>query len=382
MSISARSFVEPFGRSDEPSGVILRRTAGVMLGVLFLIGPFSDLLDSSLGAVRIGGIAVGFALFVALYALAMQPGSRPRIGAEGTLALLAALVVLAAAMLAAGAPTSFGFLFVFFVAAAGMRLKTKPAIVVVLLTAAGVGIADLAAHESSSSTSAKVLTIFAIGAMMTAFNRQIRVNRELRAARQDLARLAVTDERLRIARDLHDLLGHSLSVIALKSELAAKLVTQDPLRAEAELADVQDVSRQALAEVREAVQGYRQLALDDALTGARAALSAAGIDYEIEAAACDLPREVEELFAWAVREGTTNIVRHSAAAHCAVRILDDPGQLTLEMEDDGPGAPVAPEAGSGLTGLAERAARLRGRLEARGLPGGGFQLRLVVPVQP
>jgi two-component system sensor histidine kinase DesK len=129
------------------------------------------------------------------------------------------------------------------------------------------------------------------------------------------------------------------------------------------------------------LQGYRQLALSDALTGARAALSAAGIAYELDGLPRELPREVDELFAWAVREGTTNIVRHSAAEHCAVRILDEPGQLTMEVEDDGPSAPLTPEAGSGLTGLAERAARLRGRVEAGAVPGGGFRLRLVVPVQ-
>jgi two-component system sensor histidine kinase DesK len=226
-----------------------------------------------------------------------------------------------------------------------------------------------------------VLVILAIGVMMTAFNRQIRVNRELQAARHELARFAVTDERLRIARDLHDLLGHSLSVINLKSELAAKLVEDDPKRAAAELEDVQAVGRQALAEVREAVQGYRQLALDDALAGARTALSAAGIAYELDGAPADLPAEVEEVFAWAVREGTTNVVRHSQAAHCAVRIRDGADEASLEVEDDGVSPPAEPQVGSGLTGLAERAARLRGRLEAGARPDGGFRLRLVVPLQ-
>jgi two-component system, NarL family, sensor histidine kinase DesK len=381
VSAYARSLVEPAGRGDEPTSQMLRRTAGVMLGLLFLVGPLSDLFDSSLSAARLAVIAVCFVLFVALYGFSMRTGRLRSLPPEATLALLAGLVLLPTAMLAAGAPSSFELLFIFFVAAAGMRLKPKPALVLIALTAAGVGIAGAAMHESSSATSAKVLSILAIGAMMTAFNRQIRINRELEAARHELARLAVADERLRIARDLHDLLGHSLSVITLKSELAAKLVTDDPQRAAAELADVQDVGRQALAEVREAVQGYRQLALGDALTGARAVLSAAGIECEIENGAHDLPREVEELFAWAVREGTTNIVRHSSAEHCAVRILDEPGQLAVEVEDDGPAAPAAPQAGNGLTGLAERAARLRGRLEVVGEPGRGFRLRLVVPVQ-
>jgi two-component system sensor histidine kinase DesK len=133
--------------------------------------------------------------------------------------------------------------------------------------------------------------------------------------------------------------------------------------------------------VREAVQGYRQLALDDALAGARTALSAAGINYELDGEPVALPADVEEVFAWAVREGTTNVVRHSHAAHCAVRIRDGVDEASLEVEDDGASPPAQPQAGSGLTGLAERALRLRGRLEAGARPGGGFRLRLVVPLQ-
>jgi two-component system sensor histidine kinase DesK len=376
------SLVEPLRPQERGAGQLLRLTAGVMLGLLFLLGPLGDLVGSSLGGLHLAALALGFAVFVVLYAVAMRAGRAHRLGPNATLAVLAALALLPAAMLAGGAPGSFDLLFVFFVAAAGMRLRPRAAVVVIALTAAGVGLGTAAAGESGSAVGAKVLTILALGAMMTAFNRQIRLNLELRDARHELARLAVTDERLRIARDLHDLLGHSLSVVTLKSELAAKLIEHEPERAAAELADVQSVSRQALAEVREAVQGYRHLALGDALTGARAALSAAGIAYELDGVGRELPREVDELFAWAVREGTTNIVRHSAAEHCAVRIRDEPGQLAVEVEDDGPSAPLAPHAGSGLTGLAERAARLRGRVEAGAVPGGGFRLRLVVPVQP
>src|SRR5262249_8219155 len=134
------------------------------------------------------------------------------------------LGVLAAAIVSAGAPNSFVALFVYFVAAAGIVLRPRDAILVTIATAAGVGVGALAVDASGSQAAATVLTIVAIGAMMAAFGRQIRVNRVLRAAREDLARLAVTEERLRIARDLHDLLGHTLSVISLKSELAAKLV--------------------------------------------------------------------------------------------------------------------------------------------------------------
>jgi two-component system sensor histidine kinase DesK len=376
------SVVEPLRPHEFGVGQTLRLTAGLGLGLLFTIGPLSDLYRSSLGAPRIAAITVAFAIFVVLYAAASRAGVRLRLEAGGTLAVLVALALLPVAMLAAGAPRSFLLFFVYFVAAAGMRLRTAPALVVIALTALGVGLASAALGQSSNATSSYVLVILAIGTMMVAFNRQIRVNRELRHARDELGRFAVTEERLRIARDLHDLLGHSLSVINLKAELAAKLVEPDPQRALAELADVQAVGRQALAEVREAVQGYRHLALSDALDGARAALSAAGISYELDGAPVELAPEVEEVFAWAVREGTTNVLRHSHAEHCAVRIRDEAGEVMVEVEDDGASAPVEPEVGSGLTGLAERAARLRGRLEAGRAPSGGFLLRLVVPVQP
>jgi two-component system sensor histidine kinase DesK len=209
---------------------------------------------------------------------------------------------------------------------------------------------------------------------------KIQANRELREARGELARLAVSEERLRIARDLHDLLGHSLSVIALKSELAAKLVDRDPARATAELADIQTVSRQALSEVREAVDGYRQLALADALDGARAALDAAGIECRLDTAEVSLPTEVETVLAWTVREGTTNVVRHSHARSCEIRVRTDESGVAVDVEDNGTAAVVHAGAGNGLSGLAERAARVGGRLEAGGRAEGGFRLRLSVPL--
>src|SRR5262249_26323189 len=148
------------------------------------------------------------------------------------------------------------------------------------------------------------LTTVSIGLLMAAFGRIARANRELHATREELARLAVSEERLRIARDLHDLLGHSLSVIALKSELARKLIEREPSRAAAELDDIESVSRTALAEVREAVQGYRQLGLAVALENARTALTAAGIDCEVAETDTALPADVDAVLAWAVREGT------------------------------------------------------------------------------
>jgi two-component system sensor histidine kinase DesK len=357
-----------------------RMRVGILLGLLFLAGPVSDLVHEPRGGLHRAALAVGLAGFVFLYA-ALLPPTRflATRGAGAVYAALATLAVLATGMILAGAPHSFVALFVYFVAAGGLVLRPTQSIVLTAVTTLAVAIGVLVAGQSDSAAAATALTVGAIGAMMSAFGRQVRANRELRVAREELARLAVSEERLRIARDLHDLLGHTLSVIALKSELAAKLVERDPKRAAAELHDVQAVTRQALAEVREAVHAYRHLALDEALEGARTALAAAGIECRLDEERLDLPSDVEAVLAWAVREGTTNVVRHSHARRCAIRVSAEAGAASVEVEDDGAGTADG-RAGSGLAGLAERAERVRGRLEAGVRPGGGFRLRLTVPL--
>lgn len=355
---------------------------GVTLGLLFLAGPIADLARSSLSPARVAVVAVALAVFVTVYWVLLPPADWLRVGGERRiLVALALLPVLAIVVLAVGAPTSFVALFVYFVAAAGIVLPERVAVGVVGVTALGVGVAAVALGSNGSGVAAIVLTIVSIGILMAAFGRIARGNTALRAAREELARLAVSEERLRIARDLHDLLGHSLSVITLKSELAAKLVAHDSNRAAAELEDIQTVSRQALAEVREAVHGYRNLALADALDGARAALAAAGIDCRVEDDHVAVPEDVEAVFAWAVREGTTNVVRHSGAGRCEIRVHRNGSSAAVEVEDDGNRADASAHAGSGLTGLAERAKTVHGTLEAGSKRGGGFRLRLTVPLE-
>jgi len=360
---------------------LARIRAGQLLGLLFLIGPFHDLGQASLPAVRLAGVVAALAVFVSLY-LALLPPISPiaRRGQPATLAGLAALAVSAGLALALGAPGSFAALFIYFVAAAGIVLPVRGAIATIAVTAAAVGGGLAATGSDSSVVWAHVLTILAIGAVMGSLGRHARTISELRAARHELARLAVAEERLRIARDLHDLLGHTLSVIALKSELAAKLVADEPQRAHDELGDVQRVARQALTEVREAVHGYRRLAFSDAVAGARAALSAAGIDVRVQGSAEHLPDEVESVLAWAVREATTNVVRHSGASACAITVAAEGDAVALQVEDDGRSQPAS-AGGAGLAGLAERARRLHGTLEAGARPEGGFRLRLSVPLR-
>jgi two-component system sensor histidine kinase DesK len=359
----------------------VRARLGVVLGLLFLAAPVSDLLGRDLGRAHVVAILLGLALFVALYVSLLPPAAwLGRLGPAAIPIALGLLPTIAGVLLLGGAPASFVALFVYFVAAAGLLLPARAALAIIAATTVAVAIAAAARGDASAAIAWIALTIVSIGVMMTAFGRISRANRELRDAREELAQLAVSEERLRIARDVHDLLGHSLSVVALKSELAAKLVRAEPERAEAELEDIQTVSRQALGEVREAVQGYRRLALADALAGARAALSAAGIDCQLADTEVKLPAEVDAVLAWAVREGTTNVIRHSHARHCAIRVQSDGERAALEIEDDGSAVSRAPRAGSGLAGLRERVQRVRGELDADARPGGGFRLSLTVPL--
>jgi two-component system, NarL family, sensor histidine kinase DesK len=201
------------------------------------------------------------------------------------------------------------------------------------------------------------------------------VNAELSEAREELARNAVAEERLRFARDLHDLLGHSLSLIALKSELAGRLAERDPVRARAEMADVESAARRALAEVREAVSGYRQVGLSVALAEARAALSAAGIALTAPSGTPPLPGPVDAVLGWVVREATTNVLRHSGARTVTVGLGITDGDVALTVTDDGRGpAEEVAGGGAGLAGLEERLAQLGGRLETGPVPAGGFRL--------
>jgi two-component system sensor histidine kinase DesK len=204
----------------------------------------------------------------------------------------------------------------------------------------------------------------------------VAVNAELAEAREELAHRAVAEERMRFARDLHDLLGHSLSLIALKSELAGRLAERDPGRAREEMADVESAARQALAEVRDAVSGYRQVSLAQALVEARSALSAAGIALHPPTAVDVLPGPVDAVLGWVVREAVTNVLRHSGATTVTVTLDTAADDVVLGFADDGHGSAAPP--GAGLSGLAERVHRLGGDL--RTTSDGGFRLTARLPL--
>jgi two-component system sensor histidine kinase DesK len=205
-----------------------------------------------------------------------------------------------------------------------------------------------------------------------------RANAKLRLAQEEVERLAKTAERERIARDLHDLLGHTLSLITLKSELAGKLIGPDPERAGREIREVERISREALREVRSAVAGYRSAGVPEELERARLALEAADVRLEYFAAPVDLQPAQETVLALALREAVTNVIRHAAARTCRVVLEQTAGEIRLEVRDDGRGG-SAPE-GIGLASMRERVEALGGRLERPA--GTGTSLRIVLPRRP
>ncbi len=220
------------------------------------------------------------------------------------------------------------------------------------------------------------LAILAASMAMFGVVRMAERNRALEASQQERSRTAVLEERERIGRDLHDILGHSLTVIAVKSELAGKLLATDPARARTEIADIERLTRDALADVRATAAGVREVTLVGELSSARAALLTAGIEPELPSAVEDVPGELREVFGYVVREGVTNVIRHSGAARCWVRVSAD----AIEVRDDGAGQRAAVAGGHGLAGL-------RARVEAAGLvlvsgrDGGGFRLAAQRPAR-
>jgi len=215
-----------------------------------------------------------------------------------------------------------------------------------------------------------------IGSVVTQQLQRKRLTAQLLMAQEEVQHMATVAERERIGRDLHDLLGHTLSVIILKSELASKLEAADPERATAEIRDVERISREALTQVRSAVQGYRSGGIERELAEARRTLETAGIRIEEAIEPRRLSPVQEGVFAMALREGITNVVRHAQATVCRLTLRHAGNWCEMEIADNGRGG--AMEEGNGLSGMRQRVEALGGVLERNG--SSGTQLRIRVPV--
>lgn len=353
----------------------------ITIWMFYLGAPVSDLFGGGHTALTItlGGLSL-IAYIVVYLLLIVRPRSAlfvplPVYGA------LAALLLLAVSLsLTLG--SQWLVLFVYLAVSAGATLPTRQARWAISMSVAVLIALGMLTDADYDMWPALVIPSLLGGMAMTGVRQMVRTTRELREARATVAHLAASDERLRLARDLHDLLGHSLSLITLKSELAGRMLPGEPEAAAEQVADIERVSRQALVDVREAVSDYRRPTLDVELASAGTALAAAGITAR-------LPRPVlppglhpdqHSAMAWALREACTNVVRHSGAERCTVTLTEQADDtLCLTVTDNGHG-PDGPH-GNGLTGLAERLALADGTLETGAGVRGGFQLRATVPVR-
>ena len=349
--------------------------AGIWL--FYLSQPFEEILHHHHGPTRLLGL-VTLALFAASY-LGYFGWMRWAVSGPGgmavwkRLAYLAGMLALVFLMLpSAGQKALTCLVYVAAVAMLSLDVRVAVAFVALLLGGAELSMRVVPGWSNDGSYGFAIflgaLAVFATG---RAGQRSL----ELAATRQDMAKLAVQEERNRFARDLHDILGHSLTVITVKAELAGRLIAANPDRAAAEVADVESLARAALGDVRAAVAGYRELSLAGELVAARAALQAAEIKADLPTAMDEVPEENRELFAWVVREGVTNVVRHSGAKRCRMRI----SARQVEVVDDGKGpTPGGGASGHGLVGLRERANQVGASVQVGQAPGGGFRLAVKV----
>jgi two-component system, NarL family, sensor histidine kinase DesK len=364
-----------------------------VLWLPFTIPNFVTLFQAHLPLPRLIATLVGIVLFFIIYLLAswrraqsiVATASLPRPTAASTWLTIAVLTVLSILLVLLGGNEWQG-LFFFTCGYVGGSLSVRGTIltgfVLTLLAAVlgwltGYGLPDLVQT---------IIFVPAIILITRVVLWSITTSWQLRTAREEITRLAVMTERLRIARDLHDLLGHNLSLITLKSELAGRLIGVAPERAAAEISDVENVARTTLQEVREAVSAYRQPTLKSELHAAQEILAAAGIAYRYdgnESMIDALPTNIEAVLSWTVREGVTNVIRHSRAHQCTIRVTRDAHEIGIEVIDDGAGVSSIKSSenqGNGLRGLAERVETLGGRCEASSRVSGGFRLAVSVPL--
>ncbi|MFF5227447.1 sensor histidine kinase [Dactylosporangium sp. NPDC000521] len=369
-----------------------------------LLGPLDTITPQHGGVVAGAGLALFTAVYVTVATLGFDHRDDLRRVADAGFGVVAALGVALAA--------EYGerwLIVLLFVSTCGMavyagRPRMTVALVVLLTVVAVEAVLGWLRHaETAMLLSTIVATTLASG-LVAAVRQMSRLIRELRGAQDALAVAAVAEERLRFSRDLHDLLGHTLSVIVVKAEVVRRIAERDPAAAAAQAADIEDVGRRALVEIREAVTGYRESGLTAELTRAKGVLSSAGIAATVQRTADPLPDDADRLLAWALREATTNVVRHSGAQRCdieistadgaaALRVADD-GGAALRVADDGGAAlrvadgggaaagaaPGAVATGNGLRGLTERLAAVGGTLEAGARDGGGFTLVARLPL--
>lgn len=262
----------------------------------------------------------------------------------------------------------------------GLALRRSIAVVLVALVLYGVELYAVGYPPKYALFIAVITGVIAVAVCAANHHHREKQLRqaELKLSHDEVRRLAALAERERIGRDLHDLLGHTLSLITLKSELAAKLFERDPPSARREIVEVERVARDALAQVRRAVSGIRAAGLAAELASARLLLESSDVQLDYDLGGVVLPAEVETVFALTVREAVTNVQRHAQARKARVDLAAHGGEIRLSIEDDGRGGAIEP--GNGLGGMGERLRALGGRLEIHSRPGQGMRLVATLPL--
>lgn len=306
----------------------------------------------------------------------------------------AGALALAAAVLGGGDPLSWGMVLITWlsVAVLGVPVRTATALAAGVF-AVGVGVSFgnyliepstvLVGEHGPGRVLLYVTVLYAVFcACFPPTNRVwlwiLQLAVQAQEGKQAHTRLAVAEERLRFSRDLHDLVGHQLSAIAVKAALAVKLADSDATAAGAEMSEVNKLTRQALRELRQAVRGYRELDLQAELNSVKGVLEAAGVRCETHLPFRELPEGVAQVFAYVVREAVTNVLKHSAATHCDILVRFTDEEAEIRVRNDGVDRWRGEDLGNGLAGLAERVEVVGGELTAGPAGDGEFVLRAVV----
>jgi two-component system sensor histidine kinase DesK len=351
---------------DELRGLDERRRLLLSLGMLCF--PF--LTAAGVNQYAHGaGLVVAYLMLVAFSACYLGVVIASMRSAWRMYRWLVALMTVLAVLLVPLAHEMVLILVAVIVPSVAVRVGVRTAAALVVLGAAACVVLPMVIGWNTDGSWYFAVAVVFTTLLVHAFNRTATANQQLREARAEVARLASEAERNRIARDLHDLLGHSLTAITVKSALARRL---DPAAARAEMESVEQLARQTLADMRAAVSGYQDVTLAGELARGRELLRAAGVAADLPTACDAVPSERQELFGWVVREGVTNVVRHARAGRCTVELTAS----TVEVRDDGVGGPAG--AGSGVDGLRARVAAAGGVLTAGPVQPRGWTLRAEV----
>ncbi len=350
--------------------------AFMCLWVLFALPTEIQLVRAADAAAYAGAFAffVWAVIWVWFWARAVGRDHRGEV-----IALAGSTVILTLAAIESPSPVGAGGILVFAFIMAGTCFEWRTALWVMAGLSILQGVAQVLRFEDPGQQVSSLLNSILVGGVGMGARLLWTAYSELTDAREEIARLAVSEERLRFARDVHDILGQSLATIVLKTELIGRQLPADAdegLRHEVD--DVARLGRKSLNDLRETVSGYRRSTLPAEMTSARAALRAAGITFAVDDRAGALAQQQDSVLAWCLREAVTNVVKHSGATRCDVSLTRDDGHVRLSVDDDGKGASTL-DGGSGLEGMRERVERVGGTVDVQNGVGRGLRLRVAVP---